>query len=218
MDPESRFMKKMVHTFFIIVLLHAGFTGIALAQDEILEDEAVQPDDIQQNVNDMLKLLEDMQTGDGMNEGLLFPKEGMEPAEEADPLETLREPRKTRLKKNTVESRIEKANEVVRLDPDDPQSHFQLGLEYWASKNLDEAILQFQEVVRLDQENAHAYWNLGLLYDENNRGPEATANIKKAEEIYTKYNYSTFVEQARKRLERYSEKYGNSPNIVPVSK
>lgn len=213
-------MKKIMRLFFLIVLLLAGFSSISLAQDEVSADEAVQHDDVQQNVNDMLKLLEDLQTDEGMNDGLLFPQDEMDSTKEPDPLENFVSPEipLDPTEKNNPENRIEKANEVVRLDPDDPQSHFQLGLEYWASKNLDEAIHQFEEVIRLDQENAHAYWNLGLLYHESGRGSEAIAKIKKAEAIYSKYNYSTFAEQAKKRLKSYSEKYGDSSNSAPLPK
>ncbi len=210
-------MKKIMCPFFIIVLIHTGFAGMSLAQEEISADETVQKNDIQQNVNDMLKLLEDLQKDGWMNESLLIPKEETGPT---DPLERFVSPEtpKDPAETNTPEHRIEKANEVVRLDPDDPQSHFQLGLEYWASKNLGEAIHQFEEVVRLDQENAHAHWNLGLLYAESDKGPEAIANIKKAEAIYTKYHYSTYAGQARDRLKRYNEKFGDSAGNPPATR
>ena len=65
-------------------------------------------------------------------------------------------------------------------------------------------------MIRLAPENAHAYWNLGLLYDKLNQGPEAIANLKKAEGIYSKYNYPEFVADTRKRLNQFSEKYSPS--------
>jgi len=173
-------------------------------------DNAGKKEDVEQNVNDMVRLLEDMQI-----QGLLFPKDEGKKTEKPDPLQQFVKPEKNLIpipapvEKRKAKNYIEPANEVVRFDPDGPDSHFQLGLENWVSKNLDEAIRQFQEVVRLDPENAHAYWNLGLLYDENNRGPEAIANIKKAEDIYAKYEYSTYVREARKRLQSFSKKYGN---------
>lgn len=206
-------MKKILHAFFIVALLQAGFLSISRAQEELLKDEAIQQDDIEQNVNDMLKLLEELQNDKGMSNEWLSPKDEVDKTEEPEPLEQVAKPGKKSkptppVEKNNAEYSIETTDEVVRFEPNDPDSHFKLGLEYWSSKNLDEAIHQFQEVVRLDPENAHAYWNLGLLYDENNQGPEAIAHIKKAEGIYSKYDYPAFVAEAKKRLRNYSEKYG----------
>ena len=202
-------MKKILYAFFIAALMQSGFSSTSHAQDGFSADDAGEQIDIEQNVNEMLKLLEEMQ-----NTEWSFPKDGIDKTDEPDPLKHIVKPGENLIlipdpvEKNKPKINIEPANEVVRFDPDSPDSHFQLGLEHWVSKNLNEAIQQFQEVVRLDPENAHAYWNLGLLYDENNRGPEAIANIEKAEGIYAKYDYSTYVNEARKRLRSYSEKYG----------
>jgi tetratricopeptide (TPR) repeat protein len=249
-------MKKILCAFLLIAVWHSGFPGISLAQNGSPANDAGQQEDIEQNMNDIIKLLDELQNDKGMSEELLLPKNGnvkteknLNPAEPTRPsqrsdkrfadkavqaseieknvdamLKALEELNNSGLqnsddhlnpagdppKNNTVEKRIEKTNEVVRLDPAGPDNHFQNGLMYWKSKNLDAAIGEFQEVVRLDPENAHAYWNLGLLNDESNRGPEAIANIKKAERIYSKYNYSTYAEDARKRLKLFSEKYGHS--------
>jgi len=214
-DPEGLSMKILSYVFLGTALWFSGFSSSSLAQDDFPTNEPGQKDDIEQNVNDMVKLMEELQNDEEMSSELFLPKEGMDTAESQDPTgyfmqttETLN-PTRNPAEKNNAEDSIETANEVVRLDPDNAKNHFQLGLEYWLSKNLDGAIHQFQEVVRMAPGNAHAFWNLGLLYDEKNQGPEAIANIKKAESIYAKYNYSTYVEEARKRLRSYSEKYGN---------
>lgn len=156
-------------------------------------------DDIEKNVDAMLKALEELE-GSG-NLGATDTVEQFVPsAERLTPGEKVR----------TGKS-IEKTDDVVRLDPDGPDSHFQNGLVYWKSDNLDRAIIEFQEVIRLAPENAHAYWNLGLLYDELNQGPKAIASLKKAEGIYTKYDYPEFAEDAIKRLNQFSEKYSPAP-------
>jgi len=218
-------MKIFLYVFLAAALWLSGFSIISLAQDEFPADDSGKKDDVEQNVNDMVRLLEELEYFNEMSNKMLLPKDGSDEwvlpekrinnSEELDPLKHFVKPEKNLIpipdpvEKNNAKNNIEPANEVVRFDPDSPDSHFQLGLEHWVSKNLDEAIRQFQEVVRLDPENAHAYWNLGLLYDEKNRGPEAIANIKKAEGIYAKYDYSTFMEEARKRLQSYSDKYDN---------
>lgn len=325
MDPEGLSMKKVLCALMIIALWYAGFASISLAQDEYPADDAGQKKDIEKNVNNMLKLLEDMQNNEEMSKELLIPQDEVDipnapvpferlvkpdknlipkplpmeknkaensietaneevlfdrevsdshspsrdkfPAEDAGPKENIEQnvndmvklleelennlekknelflphdpiektnppdplerfvkpdkkliPNPVPVEKNSAKSSIETTNEVVRFNTDDPDSHFQLGLEYWVAKKLDEAILQFQEVVRLDPENAHAYWNLGLLYDASNKGPQAIANITKAKTLYAKYNYSAYVGEAKKRLKWYSEKYGGASKTTPLPK
>jgi tetratricopeptide (TPR) repeat protein len=170
----------------------------SLPGDKFSEDKKTELDDIEKNVDAMLKALEELESSGGLGAPDTV-KEFVPPADRLTPSE-----------KTTVGKSIEKTDDVVRLDPDGPDSHFQNGLVYWKSENLDSAIVEFQEVIRLAPENAHAYWNLGLLHDKLNQGPEAIANLKKAEGIYTKYNYPEFAEDARKRLNQFSEKYSPS--------
>lgn len=205
-------MKKILYGFYIVALLHSGFSSVSQAQ------ETGQQKDIEQNVNEMLNLFDEMQNDEAMSKELSRLKDGGNKAEEPDPLEHFVAPDENlgSTEKDNAKNSIETANEVVRFDADTPESHFQLGLEYWLAKNYDEAIHQFQEVVRMDPVNAHAYWNLGLLYDEKNQGPQAIANIKKAKAIYTKYEYSTYEEEAIKRLNSYLEKYGDSSMRMPA--
>lgn len=185
--------------------------------DEFPAKDEGPKEDIEQNVNDMVKLLEELENNQAKKDELFLPKDEIDKKEKQDPLERFVKPEKkfllprTPVENKKAKSSIETTNEVVRFDTDDPDSHFQLGLEYWVAKNLDDAILQFLEVIRLEPENAHAYWNLGLLYDASNKGPEAIANITKAKELYAKYNYSAYVGEAKRRLKRFSEKYGNPP-------
>ncbi len=164
--------------------------GSPQPEDQFSADNTDQPNEIERNVNEMLKALEELQ-----NSGFEKLDDDLNPAN--DPTQN-----------NTARKSIEKTDEVVRLDSIGPDSHFQSGLLYWKSKDLDAAIQEFQEVVRLAPVNAHAYWNLGLLYDESDRGTLAIANIKKARDIYSSYNYPEYVEDARKRLKKFSEKYG----------
>jgi tetratricopeptide (TPR) repeat protein len=213
-------MAKLLYGFIIVALLYSGVSGISWAQNEFPEHEADPQEDIEKNVNEMLSLFDEVQNDEKLSRELLLLKNGKNNANEPDPLEEFAQsdenlnPARGSAEKNNAKNKIETANEVVRFDADTPEGHFQLGLEFWLSKNLDKAIDQFQQVVRVTPENAHAYWNLGLLYDENNRGPEAIANMKKAQAIYSKYKYSTYAEEAGKRIKSFVEKYGPSATSI----
>jgi tetratricopeptide (TPR) repeat protein len=165
--------------------------------DKLLAEQENQLNEIENSVNDMLKALEELE------------KNGQAGKITAtDPLDDFLDLPKNSGDKNVVEKSIEKKDEVVRLDPNGPDLHFQNGLVFWKSENLEAAIHEFQEVIRLAPENAHAYWNLGLLYDKTNQGTKAIASLKKAEKVYSKYNYPEFAEDTRKRLKLFTEKYG----------
>jgi predicted transglutaminase-like cysteine proteinase len=176
----------------------------ALSADKVLTEQENQLNEIENNVNEMLKALEELE------------KNGQEGQIAAtDPLDDFLTPPKSSNSgdKSIAEKSIEKKDEVVRLDPNGPDFHFQNGLVLWQSENLEAALHEFQEVIRLAPENAHAYWNLGLLYDKLNQGTEAIASLKKAEEVYSKYNYPEFAEDSKKRMKLFSEKYGRSSHL-----
>ena len=218
-------MQKILPAFCGLVLLLAGFTGTSLAQEEPkMEkvekmDASQEIDQIEQNVNGMLQMLEALES-DG---SLSRPEEpasgpGLEGSPNTGSFEALVKPDASAglpvSGENRVESskkRIATEDEVVRFVAEDPDSHFRLGLEYWRSQNFDEAISHFLEVVRLAPENAHAHWNLGLLNDKKNNGPEAIAYLEKAEDIYVKYNYPAYAQEARQRLDELHKKYDSRP-------
>ena len=180
--------------------------------DKFSGDKPTELNEIEKNVDAMLKALEQLETSGSLGEGSPFHQKETGKVDTPDTVKQFAEPadRLTPSEKTRAGKSIEKTDDVVRLDPDGPDSHFQNGLVYWQSENLDRAIVEFQEVIRLAPENAHAYWNLGLLYDKLNQGPEAIANLKKAESIYSKYNYPEFTADARRRLIQFSEKYSPS--------
>ncbi len=172
--------------------------------------KAGQLNEIENSVNAMLKALEELENSGKLSEVIPYTPEETDNIDAPDSLNQVTKPANPLVpdKNRSVGKSIEKTDEVVRLDPNGPDSHFQNGLVYWKSQNFDAAIHEFQEVIRLAPENAHAYWNLGLLYDKTNRGTEAMAHLKKAESIYSKYDYPEFAQDTRNRLKSFSEKYG----------
>lgn len=222
-------MEKILPMVLTATLGLAGLTGIFQAQQKPSKDEidiaenkvAVEEnnkqgdlDSLEKNVDNMLKLLDDLQKDDPITNNKTTRKkmDGMKavtppgipaaPDRNPDPLPPLDNKAPT--------NQIESPNEVVKFVPEDPESHFKLGLDYWQSKNLDAAIQHFEEVVRLEPVNAHAYWNLSLLFEEKDMGTEALIYTKKAENIYKKFDYTLYESQAQKRIEQLSKKYEKS--------
>ncbi|MFQ5451618.1 MAG: tetratricopeptide repeat protein [Nitrospinaceae bacterium] len=238
-------MKKVFQAiFFIAVFLHWGNSISTAQQEKSVED----------NVNDMLQLLDELQSSEewerkfsqpgapastpgaappqllndeippgkdagnqketvsGTAGGNGAPKEsapgaiGDSSGEKKMVSEAVKEAGDR--PENTVsKKKIEAGSEVVRFLPNDPEDHFKLGLGYWRQKELSSAISEFQQVVQLDPENAHAFWNLGLLYNEIGEGEDAIINMRKSEELYTKYDYPEYALESRKRLDKFYKKY-----------
>ncbi|GJL77022.1 MAG: hypothetical protein NPINA01_00110 [Nitrospinaceae bacterium] len=225
-------MEKTLPMIFIAFLCFAGIsyaqndlsTGEVNAEGEVIEvdepGELDKIDQLEQNVSNMLKLLEDLEKGEGLKEKLKAvdrkKKELPDPMDqfvkpEKKPDKTVTSSQKRNSRKSKGKQNIETSNEVVKLPPEGPGSHFRLALDFWRARKLDKAIQHFKEVVRRDHENAHAYWNLGLIYEEKKDHLQAMENIKKAETIYLKYDYTLYAQQARKRLEKLSREK-NAPS------
>lgn len=230
-------MKKALPVILVASLCFAFYAGLSQAQDvisvgDVDEEDKIdvvskpgalsERDQIEQNVSDMLKLLEDLENDESFGvKSKVTEGEKSKPIE-ADPLDQFIKPEapssltQSSPQKNKTKN-IEAADEVVKFAPDDPDSHFRSGLKYWRSKNPDEAIRHFIEVIRLAPENAHAYWNLGLLHEEKKDNTRAVDYIKKAEAIYLKYGYSTYAEEAKKHLESLSIKNVKPSVPIPLS-
>jgi tetratricopeptide (TPR) repeat protein len=230
-------MKKTLPVILVASLFFAVYSGLSHAENvisvsDVDEGDKIgavnkqgtlsETDQVEQNVSDMLKLLEDLENDESFGVKLKITEDEKSKPGEADPLDQFIKPdapsslTQSSPTKNKTKNNIEAADEVVKLAPDDPDSHFRLGLKYWRSKNPDEAIRHFKEVLRLAPENAHAYWNLGLLHEEKKDNTQAVDYIKQAEAIYLKYGYPTYAEEAKKYLESLSIKNANSSVSTPL--
>ena len=60
--------------------------------------------------------------------------------------------------------RVGEFHEAIRLDPNDPYTHNNLGLAYQQTDRLDAAIQEFLKAIDLDPNDAHVHYNLGSTY------------------------------------------------------
>ena len=73
---------------------------------------------------------------------------------------------------------LQHALEAIALDPDDADSHYNLGRLYGLTGRPDQAIDQFRETVRLEPANAEAHFNLGTAYAQKDQMNEAIAEFR----------------------------------------
>ncbi len=80
----------------------------------------------------------------------------------------------------TVEA-IEHLRTAERLEPDNAEHSYALGLAYAEVRRLDEAIKSLTRACDLDPQFARAWYNLGLAYAEADEPGQAIAAIERAE-------------------------------------
>ena len=70
---------------------------------------------------------------------------------------------------------------ILKISPDDPESHFFLGTVYYELKNKDKAIQALKKAIALKSDYHEALNYLGYLYAQENKNlEEAEVMIKKA--------------------------------------
>lgn len=72
---------------------------------------------------------------------------------------------------------------AVKAGPDVPEAHFSLGYLYWKQKRYAEAEREFRAELKASPENANSLAYLGDTLLRDRRGPEALADLKKAEDL-----------------------------------
>jgi len=72
----------------------------------------------------------------------------------------------------------------VRLRPNFPPAHLELGALYAAKKQTQKAIAEYLEVIREDDKSEVPHYRLGQLYREMNELDWAAAELSRYQELY----------------------------------
>ncbi|MEE3348054.1 MAG: tetratricopeptide repeat protein, partial [Nitrospinota bacterium] len=78
---------------------------------------------------------------------------------------------------------LEDAQEAVRQNPNDADTHHTLGDIYYNLDRYQEAIASYKEVVRIDPNNAKAHHRLGVAYISVGQKEDAVTFYKEATRI-----------------------------------
>lgn len=74
--------------------------------------------------------------------------------------------------------------EIVRLSPDNPQAHFDLGRAHERNNKVEQAIESYVKVTMLDPLYAAAFLRLGILHGRGQDAASAIATFERAEQLY----------------------------------
>jgi tetratricopeptide (TPR) repeat protein len=80
---------------------------------------------------------------------------------------------------------------AISLDPENPDLHYNLAIQYIKANNFKEAADALQQVIKTNPQDKDAYYNLGVLYENY------LDDIKKARAYYSHYiKFSPFSDDA----------------------
>lgn len=83
-------------------------------------------------------------------------------------------------KNGDVPAAIASLGEAVKIEPDDPIAHVDLGVALVEQKRYDEAMYHYRTAIALNPQNDNAHYNLGVLLAYNNRYEDAIGNYMQA--------------------------------------
>jgi len=98
---------------------------------------------------------------------------------------------------------MEAYKQAVRINPDDPGAHYNLGISYFKISRYDEAVEAYKQAITIKPDYAQAYYELARSYIELERFDEAIEACKQAIHIkpdYAQAYYSLGVSYAGIRL------------------
>ena len=73
--------------------------------------------------------------------------------------------------------RVSYIKQAIRIDPDDADAHYGLGLAYFTLGMDKEAIGSFKQAIRIDPDFAEAHYNLGVAHTRKEDKGESTGSI-----------------------------------------
>ena len=111
--------------------------------------------------------------------------------------------------------KLKECEEKARREPENPQSHFELGTEYERRGQYPQAIEAFQQTLKLSPRSAETHFNLGVLYETTRNGRQAIFHMVQAGNLFSERNEVENKDKARKKLKAYYKQFDFQPGDHP---
>jgi len=111
--------------------------------------------------------------------------------------------------------KLRECEEKVRLEPDNPQGHFELGTEHEQRGQYSQAIEAFQHALKLSPRSAETHYNLGVLYETTDSGRKAIFHMVQAGNLFSERNDAENKDKSRKKLKMYYKQFNFQPDDNP---
>jgi tetratricopeptide (TPR) repeat protein len=108
-------------------------------------------------------------------------------------------------------SKLKEYEEKTRLEPENPQCHFELGTEYEQRDQYSKAIEAFQQALKLSPRSAETHFNLGVLYETTDNGRKAIFHMVQAGNLFSERNDIENKDKARRKLKAYYKQFDSQP-------
>jgi len=113
--------------------------------------------------------------------------------------------------------KLRECEEKTRLEPENPQCHFELATEYERRGQYPQAIEAFQKTLTLSPRSAETHFNLGVLYETTGNGRQAIFHMVQAGNLFSERNDVESKDKARKKLKTYYKQFDFQPGNNPPS-
>ena len=117
--------------------------------------------------------------------------------------------------KNFGSSKLDEYLEKARLEPGNPQHHFEVGTEYERRGEHSRAIEAFEYTLTLSPRSAETHFNLGVLYETTGNGRKAIFHMVQAGNLFSERNDIENKDKARKKLKTYYKQFDFKPDDNP---
>jgi len=107
--------------------------------------------------------------------------------------------------------KLRECEEKIRLEPENPQYHFDLATEYERQRQYPQAIEAFQKTLALSPRSAETHFNLGVLYETTGNGRQAIFHMVQAGNLFSERNDVESKDKARKNLKTYYKQFDFQP-------
>ncbi len=94
---------------------------------------------------------------------------------------------KIQLRSGNYDSAIADFDQVIRLDPMDPEAYDNRGLSYRLKNDYDRAIADYDQAIRLNPKDAHVYNRRGIAYKNKGDYDRAVADFDQAIRLNPEY-------------------------------
>ena len=109
--------------------------------------------------------------------------------------------------RRTAEQEIIRKEEIIKQDPIDFQSYFELGLAYLTLGKHKEEVYAYNEALDLNPKSALIHFNLSIAYDHLKDGKKAIYHMQIAQDLYTHKRNHRRIRSTQRQLKRYYLRY-----------
>jgi tetratricopeptide (TPR) repeat protein len=106
-----------------------------------------------------------------------------------------------------VHAEISRHKEIIREDPLDAISYFELGRAYLALGRHEKEVQAYRDAIELNPKYIAAHYNLSMAYDLLKDGPNAIKHMLRALDLYSEKRNHARIRNVQRQLKRLYSKY-----------